>query len=152
MREWHLLSRSPHQVCLSSGSNGQNKQDLASALHANSSSTSLLSPRSSVVAVKHGPYLLSLKRKIQAFETKCRRKLLLSPTWSTGPRTGCGARSTSLWVHRNLFWQLPRDGNLHGSGMSHDTTASPKPFFRAHWRVGDAMVSREDTAWTTSKS
>ena len=22
------------------------------------------------------------------------------------PTTGCGARSTSLWVHRNLFWQL----------------------------------------------
>ena len=41
--------------------------------------------------------------------------------------TGCSARSTSLWVHRHLFWQLSRDGNLHGSGMSHATTASPKP-------------------------
>ena len=34
--------------------------------------------------------------------------------------TGCGARSTSLWVHRNLFWQLSRDGNLHSFGISHD--------------------------------
>ena len=29
-----------------------------------------------------------------------------SPTWSTRPMTGCGAWSTSLWVHRNLFWWL----------------------------------------------
>ena len=41
--------------------------------------------------------------------------------------TGCGARSTSsLWVHRNLFWRLSRDRNLHSSGISHATTASPK--------------------------
>ena len=50
-----------------------------------------------------------------------------SPTWSTRPMTGCEARSTPLWVHRNLFWQLSTDGNLHGLGMSHATTASPKP-------------------------
>ena len=68
------------------------------------------------------------------------------------PKTGCGARPTSLWVYRSLFWQLFRDGNLHGSGMSHATTASPKPFFRATWRVGDAVVGRGNAAWTTSKS
>ena len=33
-----------------------------------------------------------------------------------------------------------RDGNLHCPGMSHATTASPKPSFRAPRRVGDAMV------------
>ena len=38
--------------------------------------------------------------------------------------------------YRNLFWHVSRDGNLHGSGMSHVTTASPKPSFRAPWRVG----------------
>ena len=38
----------------------------------------------------------------------CMRKLLLSPIWSTRPTTGCGARSTSLGVHRNFFWQLSR--------------------------------------------
>ena len=43
---------------------------------------------------------------------------------------GCGAKSTSLWIHRNLFRRLSRDGNLHGSGMSHATTASTKPSFR----------------------
>ena len=66
--------------------------------------------------------------------------------------TECGARSASLWVHRNLFWQLSRDGNFHGSGMSHATTASPKPSFRATCRVGDAMVGRGNAGWTTSKS
>ena len=34
---------------------------------------------------------------------------------------------------RDLFWQLSRDGNLHGSGMSHATTPSPKSSFRAPW-------------------
>ena len=33
------------------------------------------------------------------------------------------------------FWHLSKDRNLHGSGMSHATTASPKPFFREPWRV-----------------
>ena len=36
-----------------------------------------------------------------------------SPTWSTKPTTGFGARSTSLWVHRNLFWQPSRDTHTH---------------------------------------
>ena len=70
-----------------------------------------------------------------------------SPTWNTRPTTVCGARSTSLWVHRNRFWQLSRDGNLHGSGMSHATTASPKPSSRTPWSVGEGNVG-----WTTSKS
>ena len=57
--------------------------------------------------------------------------------------TGCGTRSTFLWVHRSLFWQLSREGNLHGLSMSHVTTASPKPSFGAPWRVGDAVVAEE---------
>ena len=57
-----------------------------------------------------------------------------------------------MWVHRNLFWQLARDGNLHGSGMSHATTTSPKPSFRAPWSVGDAVASTGNAGWTTSKS
>ena len=44
------------------------------------------------------------------------------------------------------------DGKLHGSGMSHTTTASPKPFFRAPWRVDDGVVGRRNAGWTTSKS
>ena len=56
------------------------------------------------------------------------------------------------WVRRNLFWQLSRDGNLNGSGMSHATAVSPNPFFRAPWSVGCTVVSRGNNRWTTSKS
>ena len=45
------------------------------------------------------------------------------------------ARSASLRVHRNLFLHLSRDGNLHGSGMSHATTASPKPILQGTLEV-----------------
>ena len=57
------------------------------------------------------------------------------------------------------LWQLSRDGNLHGSGMSQARTASPKPSFisgrsqttiaspkpslRAPWRVGDLIQTIE---------
>ena len=58
--------------------------------------------------------------------------------------TRCGGRSSSLCSHRTLFWQQSRDENLQGSGMSHATTASPKPSFRALWRVGDAVVGRRN--------
>ena len=52
---WHLLSRSPYQDCLSSGSNGKTKQDLAVEHHelhkyVQAGYKSL---------VKHGPCLLS---------------------------------------------------------------------------------------------
>ena len=75
------------------------------------------------------------------------------PTWSTRPMTGCSARSTSLWVHRNLFWQLSRHGNVRGSGMSHATTACPEPSLGhlGGWVMG-AMVGRGNAGWTTSKS
>ena len=66
--------------------------------------------------------------------------------------TGCRARSTSLWVHRNLFWQLSRDGNLQSVYMPCDTTTFPKPPFRAPWRMGDAVVGRGNAGGTTSKS
>ena len=36
----------------------------------------------------------------------------VSPTWSTRPTTGRGARSTSLFAHRNLFWQLSKRRKL----------------------------------------
>ena len=72
---------------------------------------------------------------------------IVSLTWRTRPTTGCWARSTSLWVHWNLFWQLLRDGNLHGLGMSHATTASPKPSFRSPLRVVEAVVGRGNAGW-----
>ena len=41
-------------------------------------------------------------KRTQAFETK-RPRSSASPTWSIEPTTKCRPRSTSLWVHRNLF-------------------------------------------------
>ena len=38
------------------------------------------------------------------------------------------------------------------SGMSYATSDSPKPSFRAPWRVGDAVVGRGNAGWTTSKN
>ena len=89
-----------------------------------------------------GPCLLTLREEARPSKPSARGSFSLSPTWSLRPTTRCGARSTCLWVHRNLFWQLSRGGSFHGSGMAHATTASPKPSFTAPWRVGDAVVGR----------
>ena len=59
------------------------------------------------------------------------------------------------WSKINFFvgpQELSRDGNSHGSDMSHATAASPKPSFRAPWRLGDAVVGRGNVGRTTSKS
>ena len=42
------------------------------------------------------------------------------------------SKSPALWVHGNLFRQLSREENLHGSGMSHAMTASSKRPSRHH--------------------
>ena len=54
---------------------------------------------------------IEILRAIQAFETKGLRKI-------------SRMQINFLGVHRNLFWQLSTDGNLHGSGMSLVTTSS----------------------------
>ena len=90
-----------------------------------------VSPPSSSMAVKHGPCLLALKTGSRLSKPGAVGNLSISPTSSTRPTTGCGANLSSLWVHRNLLQQLSKDGILHGSGMLHSTTASPKPPFRA---------------------
>ena len=95
--------------------------------------------------------LTDSEKRIQSFETKCLRKLLVSHTWRTRATTGYETGSTFSWFHRNLFWELSRDGNLCGSGMSHAITASPKSSFRASWTVCDAVVGRENAGWTTCR-
>ena len=86
VQRWHLLSRSPHQDCLRNDSNGQTKQDLAVQHHQLRREVQSLQvschPRSSSMAVKHGPCLLTLKKQknktiqLSAFGTKCMGKLL----------------------------------------------------------------------------
>ena len=90
--------------------------------------------------------LTDSEKKIQAFETKCLRKFL---------RIYYLEHKTNDWVrshHMNLLWQLSRDGNLHGSGMSHATTAPPKPSLLALCRVSNAVVGKGNAGWTTSKT
>ena len=83
---------------------------------------------SSSIAIKCAPCLLTLKKKkIQPVKPDTWGNLFASPTWSTRATTGCRARSVSLWVHRNLFWQLATNGNSHGPSMWHPTTASLVP-------------------------
>ena len=80
------------------------------------------------------------EEKIQAFETRCLGKLLCVSYFEHKINNWCGARSTSLWVIRNLLRQLSIDGNWHGLGMSRATAASPKPPFKAPEISGNAMV------------
>ena len=44
-----------------------------------------------------------------------------------------------------IFLVVLVERNLHDSGMSHATTASPKPFFRAPWRVDHAVIGKGNT-------
>ena len=65
MQRWHLLSRSPHQDCLSKAAKARlNRIWRCNTISVSSkfSSTSLLSSPSSSTAVKHGPCLLALKK------------------------------------------------------------------------------------------
>ena len=94
------------------------------------------------MAVKYGCCLLTEKKRIQVFKTKCRRKLLRISYMEHKTNDWVWSKITPLWVHRNLFWQLSRDRNLHGLSMSHATTASPKPSLRAPLKEGDAVVGR----------
>ena len=97
--------------------------------------------------------LADSEKRIQALNNKSLRKLFLeSPAWRTRPTTGRRTRSTPLWVHRNHFWQLSRDGCSHSSGVSYAMTASPEPSSRTPWRVSDTVVGRGNAGWTKSKS
>ena len=58
----------------------------------------------------------------------------------------------SSFASMQTLFQQSRDGNLHGSGMSHATIASPKRSIRASWRMGDAVVGRENAGWAKSKN
>ena len=90
------------------------ERQLSLSSQASSSCTSLLSSPSSSMAVRHGLRLLDSDTRIEGFENKFPRKLLrlycycsvTSLPLEHNSTTGCRARSTSLWAHRNLFWQL----------------------------------------------
>ena len=49
--------------------------------------------------------------------------------------------AVAVWQIQDILWHF-----------GHATTASPTPSFRAPGRVDDALVSRGNAGWTTSKS
>ena len=104
------------------------------------------------MAVRPEPCLLTLRKRSrlrdQMPENTSRHFLL-------GAQDGCGTRSTSLLAHRNLFWQLLRHGNSHGSckdSFGHVMRHNSLSKTRAPWRVGDSAVGRGTAGWTTSRS
>ena len=145
MKRLSLLSIILHQDCLSNGSNGQTKQDLAVQHHQlceQVQAQQFLVTSIPLYGCETWTLLSYYEKRIRAFETKCMRKLVRISYLKHKTNEWVRSKIHVLWVHRNLFWQLSSDGNLHGSGMSHatTTTASPKPSFRYPWRVGDAVV------------
>ena len=89
------------------------------------------------------------EKRMEVFEIKCLRKLL---------RISYSEHKTNDWVRSKINFlvgsQEPllatvKRRNLHGSGMSHATKASPKPSFRAPWRVGDAVADKGNAGRTT---
>ena len=151
---WHLHSRRPHQDYLGSGSNGKTgsggatpsamaKQDLSVQHHQQWPNRIC---RCNTISFA-GKLKLYQSLVTSILLCGCETWTLLTfqnfsayPTWTKRPTTGCGARLTPLWVHRNLFRQLSRNGNWHGSGLSHFMTASPNPAFRSPWRVGLSLI------------
>ena len=94
------------------------------------------------------------KKRIQAFQTKCLKKLHISylEHKTTTGWLGAEQGQLSCGSTRNSSDDCQRDRNLHDSGTSHTKTASPKPSFRAPWRACNTVVSRENAEWTMSKS
>ena len=89
-------------------------------------------------------------KRNQAFKTQCLRKLLCISYLE---------HKINDWVQDQLPF-VPTGTSSHRcrqtetgmvSGMLCATTASPKPSFRAHQRVGDTLVSRENAGWKTSR-
>ena len=99
------------------------------------------------MAVKRRPCLLTLKKGSRLWKPSACRNFPASHTWSTRPVTGWGARSTSLWVHRNLFWKLAWFGHATCHNSLSKTTS-----FMAPWGVDDALVGRGDAGWITSEA
>ena len=86
-----------------------------------------------------------------AFETKCMRTLLHISFLEHKTNDWVRSKINFLVDPQEPFLAAVMRRNLHSSGMSHATTASPKPSFRAPWRVGDAVVGRGNAGWTRSK-
>ena len=103
------------------------------------------------MAVGHGPCLMTDKR-IQGFQTKCLRKLVCISYLEHKINNWVRSKVNFLVGPQEPLVVVVKRRTLAWLGMSHATTASPKPSFRAPWRVDDAMVGRGNAGWISSKS
>ena len=78
------------------------------------------------MAVKHGPCLLTLRKKDPGFRDQVLEETSLHLLLEAQDQR---LDAESSWIHKSFFWQLARDRNSHGSGMSYATTASQKLCF-----------------------
>ena len=78
------------------------------------------------MAVRHQPCLLTLKKGIQAFETKLLRKLLCISYLEHKSNDWMWSKVKFLVGPHEHFLVLSRHSNLHGLSMSHTMTASQK--------------------------
>ena len=102
--------------------------------------------------MKHGPYLLTLKKRIQAFETKCMRKLLRIPYLEHKTNDWVRSTTTFLVGSQKPFLATVKRRKLRWFGHVTRYDSLSKTMVRAPWRVGDAVVGRGNAGWTTSKS
>ena len=109
--------------------------------------------RSLVTSILYGCKTWTLpadsEKSIQAFETKCLGKLLRISCFEHKTKEKVRSKINSLVGPQERLLATSRDGNLHGSGVSHATTVSPTPSFRTAWWVGDAVVGNGNAGWTT---
>ena len=102
-----------------------------------------MSPPSSSMAVKHGPCLLTVKKNIQAFETKCMRKVLR--LFYLEHKTNDCVRSKIKFLvgpqEPLLATAKRRKLALFGHVTRHASLS--KSSFRSPWRVGDAVSAEE---------
>ena len=96
--------------------------------------------------------LTDSEKRIQAFETKFMRKLRYLLLGAHDQQLGAEKNQFPCGSKKTCSSNFHKDANLHGLGMSHAKTASQKTSFRAPWRVGNAVVSRGNAGWTTSKT
>ena len=156
---WHLLSRSPHHNCLSNGRNARlsrvwrcNTISFASKFKLYKSLvTSIL-----LYGCKPWTLLVGSEKRIQAFETKCMRKLLrisyVEHKTNDSLRSKMRSKINFLMDAQETLLATVKRWKLHGSSMSHAITSSLQPSFKAPLRVGDAVVSGGNAGWTASKS
>ena len=149
----HLLSRNPHQDCLSNGSDGQFKRNLSEQHHQLQEQAQVYTSLVTSIlfyGCETWSLLAESGKRIQAFETKCLRKLLRIPYLEY---------KTSDWVRSKISFIVgPQEPLLATAKRQKSawfghvtlTTASLKPSFMAPWRVGDVVVGRGNAGWITS--